>query len=48
MFFNGVDIALMVSIFVILVVVQLDCYHFWWCECADNVFQLSTKFLYHF
>jgi len=28
------------SVSVILVVLQLDCYYFWWCECADNVSQL--------
>jgi len=38
--FNSIVIASMMSVFVILVVLQLTCYYFWWCECADNVFQL--------
>jgi len=35
--FNSIVIASIMSVFVILVVVQLDCYYFWWCECAYNV-----------
>jgi len=40
MLLNNIVIASIMSVFVILVVVQLDCYYFWWCECAYNVFQL--------
>jgi len=32
--FNSADILSMMFDFVILVVVQLDSYYFWWCECV--------------
>jgi len=40
MLLNNIVIASIMSVFVILVVVQLDCYYFWWCECSYNAYQL--------
>ena len=36
---------LSIPLFAILVIIPVDCYYFWWCECADNVSQLTTKVL---
>jgi len=41
--FNSADISSMMFDFVMLLVLQLDCYYFWWCECSDNIPQLTTK-----